>query len=310
MRLGSIKRYAPGYGVDLLPFWTGAPPRFSAMLEIFYEKLLFAGQHNEEILMDIATYMQRIRYTGPLKPTLEVLRALHQAHMFTVPFENLDIHLGRPIILEPEALYHKIVEEKRGGFCYELNGLFASLLKELGFTVDLLSAQVKSQSGFGAPFDHLLLLVHLEEDWLADVGFGASFLEPLRLCEDVQTQSSGVYRLEIGSPSTLFLQRAPDQSWTIEHRFTLHPYALSDFDEMCHYHQTSPASHFTRQRVCTRATLGGRLTLSEQRLIVTSSGQRQERALPDERAYLAALREHFDIHLPATTVWLQNGTQS
>ena len=130
--------------------------------------------------MNIPTYTQRIHYTGSLQPTLEVLRALHKAHMLAVPFENLDIHLGRPLSLEPETLYHKIVEEKRGGFCYELNGLFAFLLKEMGFTVDLLSAQVKSQNGFGAPFDHLLLLVHLEEDWLVDVGFGASFLEPDR----------------------------------------------------------------------------------------------------------------------------------
>ena len=259
--------------------------------------------------MNITAYMQRIHYTDSLQPTLEVLRALHKAHMLAVPFENLDIHLGHSISLEPETLYHKIVEEKRGGFCYELNGLFAFLLKEMGFTVDLLSAQVKSQNGFGAPFDHLLLLVHLEEDWLVDVGFGASFLEPLRLCEDVQRQSSGVYRLEIGSPYALFLQRAPDQSWAIEHRFTLETYALTDFVDRCRYHQSSPDSHFTRQRVCTLATPDGRLTLSEQRLIVTRSGQRQEHAIPDEHAYLAALHEHFDIRLPEPVVWSQRSVQ-
>src|SRR5258708_6478096 len=132
--------------------------------------------------MDIETYLRRIEYAGPIDPNPETLRALHKAHMLTVPFENFDIHLRRPIILEEDRLLAKIVDQRRGGFCYELNGAFAALLTALGFKVAMLSAAVAhAAGGFSPPFDHMALLVEMDERWLADVGFGDSFLEPLRL---------------------------------------------------------------------------------------------------------------------------------
>ena len=131
--------------------------------------------------MDIQLYLERIHYHGSLEPTLHTLCALHEAHLLAVPFENLDIHLGREIAAHVASLWTKIIEQNRGGFCYELNGLFALLLRALGFQVDMLSAAVASSTGgFGPEFDHLTLLVHLEEDWIADVGFGESFRQPLR----------------------------------------------------------------------------------------------------------------------------------
>src|SRR5689334_17036776 len=109
-------------------------------------------------MLDIPTYLQRIAYRGSLQPTAATLRALHQAHMLAVPFENLDIHLGRPLLLDRPALFEKIVARRRGGFCYELNGLFAALLQALGFDVTMLSARVaRTQGGFGPEFDHLTL---------------------------------------------------------------------------------------------------------------------------------------------------------
>src|SRR6266851_9426074 len=132
--------------------------------------------------MESKTYMERIGYRGPLRSSLEVLRKLHRKHLLSVPFENLDIHLGRPIILSESAFYHKIIKQRRGGFCYELNGSFASLLKKLGFKVSMLSARVgRKGGGFSPDFDHMTLLVQLKEPWLADVGFGDSFTEPKRL---------------------------------------------------------------------------------------------------------------------------------
>src|SRR5579885_83719 len=132
--------------------------------------------------MDIQSYLGRIHYQGSLEPTLQTLRALHEAHLLAVPFENLDIHLGREIVLDEARLWTKIIEQRRGGFCFELNGLFAQLLRAPGFQVDMLSAGVaRSSGGFGPEFDHMTLLVHLEEDWLADVGFGKSFRQPLRM---------------------------------------------------------------------------------------------------------------------------------
>jgi N-hydroxyarylamine O-acetyltransferase len=138
---------------------------------------------------DSSDYLKRIRFSATpgadgLGPTLPTLQALHRAHMLAVPFEDLSIHIGQPIILQEDALFDKIVRRRRGGFCYELNGLFAALLRHLGYRVTLLSAGVaRSAGGFGPEFDHLTLLVHqlAGADWLADVGFGDSFVQPRAL---------------------------------------------------------------------------------------------------------------------------------
>src|SRR4029077_20268802 len=152
--------------------------------------------------MDVQAYLQRIHYVEPLtpgvyRPSVDLLRSLHRAHLFTVPFENLDIYLGRQIVCDESRILHKIVNEKRGGFCYELNGAFAALLRALGFRVTLLSCRVAREDGsYGPEFDHLTLRVDLEEPWLADVGFGECFLEPLRLESRLEHEQSGrVYRL-------------------------------------------------------------------------------------------------------------------
>src|SRR6266508_6966293 len=133
--------------------------------------------------MDTATYLRRIQYLKTIKPDAQTLHGLQLAHMLTVPFENLDIGLKRPILLDHEALWNKIVVNRRGGFCYELNGLFAWLLKEIGFQVTYLNARVFNREGeLGIDFDHLALLVNIPNEptrWLADVGFGDSFNLPL-----------------------------------------------------------------------------------------------------------------------------------
>src|SRR5450432_2208551 len=134
--------------------------------------------------MDVQAYLHRIRFSVSQvdPPSSDLLRALHRAHLFTVPFENLDIHIKREIFCDEARILHKIVNQHRGGFCYELNGAFAVLLRALGFQVTLLSARVAKDDGsFGPEFDHLTLRVDLEEPWLADVGFGDCFLDPLRL---------------------------------------------------------------------------------------------------------------------------------
>src|SRR5271157_4831118 len=130
--------------------------------------------------MDVEAYLRRIEYNGPRQPSASLLRSLHRQHLFNVPFENLDIPLATPIRLELPLLYDKIVVRRRGGFCYELNGLFCELLTAMGFQVRMLSARVRRNDGtFGPEFDHMLLKVELEETWLADVGFGESFVSPI-----------------------------------------------------------------------------------------------------------------------------------
>jgi N-hydroxyarylamine O-acetyltransferase len=247
--------------------------------------------------LHIHDYLKRINYQGSLEPTLQTLQALHEAHMLAVPFENLDIHLGRKILLDEESLWQKIIEQGRGGFCYELNGLFVWLLRTLGFQVDLLSAGVAHPSGgFGPEFDHLTLLVHLAEDWLADVGFGDSFRHPLRMQPScTQAQEWGSYRLE--REQEYWILQTRDEAWKPAYRFTLQPHTLTDFTEMCHYQQTSPASHFTQKRICSIATRSGRMTLSDQRLIITTDGERKEHILTSQEEYSAALAEYFGIVL-------------
>lgn len=249
--------------------------------------------------MESGAYLERINYRGLLEPTIETLQALHEAHMLAVPFENLDIHLGREIILEEPRLLNKIVEQRRGGFCYEANGAFAALLRSLGFDVSMLAAGVAHPDGnFGPPFDHMTLLVKLEEDWLADVGFGDSFRRPLRLISGLeQVQEEGAYRLEREGDDWTLRHLGKRGEWEAQYRFTLQPHRLSDYTEMCHYQQTSPQSHFTQNRVCSLATPEGRVTLSDMLLITTSNGERSERAVADQREYDRLLAEKFGVVL-------------
>ncbi len=201
-------------------------------------------------------------------------------------------------MLDEEALFEKIVEQRRGGFCYELNGLFGALLRALGFDVQRLSARVvRPDSTYGVEFDHMTLLVELGERWLVDVGFGDSFETPLRLDErSLQAQRAGVYRIDDNGDHLTCL-RLENGRWKPQYGFSLYPYNLVDFAAGCHYHQTSPASTFTQKRMCTRATADGRITLSDMKLIVTANGTREEHVLRSEREYHLALWEHFGIRL-------------
>jgi N-hydroxyarylamine O-acetyltransferase len=249
--------------------------------------------------MNVDSYLARIGFSGPTARNAETLRALHVSHMRTVPFENLDIWLGRPIVCDEERFLHKIVDLRRGGFCYELNGAFAALLRALGFSVTLLSGRVSREDGSASPeFDHLALLVELEEPWLADVGFGDSFLEPLRLKPEVeQEQPVGRFRIaQVGE--VMIVQRIrPGEFWRSQYRFTLTPYHLNDFSSRCDYQQTSPESHFTRQRICTLPTQDGRITLSDLKFIRTVGQTREERQLQNEDEWRSMLSESFGVKL-------------
>jgi len=249
--------------------------------------------------LDAAAYLQRINYDGPLEPSAETLRQLHVAHLLSVPFENLSIHRREPIVLSDDTLFEKIVGRQRGGFCYELNGLFAALLRALGFKVTMLSAEVANNEGdFGEPFDHMTLMVTLEERWLADVGFGDSFREPLRLdSREPQVQGDDAFKIEETETHLVMSRRRADGDWQPQYRFTLEPYGFADYDEMCRYHQTSPQSHFTQKRICSLATIDGRLTLSDMRLITTRGQERDELEVADKMQYEKILKEQFGIAL-------------
>src|SRR5438067_4375858 len=247
----------------------------------------------------VDAYLKRIGYAGPLKPNSNLLRNLHRAHLFAVPFENLDIAFGRKIICDEDAFLRKIIERHRGGFCYELNGAFAALLRSLGFQVSLLSARVPCEDGSLSPeFDHLTLRVDLEEPWLADVGFGDCFLEPLRFATGFEQPQGGRTYHIVEEKGLLHVERTePDDGWKRQYSFTLTPRRLDEFAAMCHYHQSSPESPFTRKKLCTLATADGRITLSDRKLIITQNGSRGERMLESEREWRKALKSFFGMTL-------------
>lgn len=251
--------------------------------------------------MNVEAYLQRINYHGPLDPTPETLRALQVTHLRSVPFENLSIHHGEPIVLSEDALYTKIVERKRGGFCYECNGMFAGLLRALGFEVAMLGAGVAHrEGGFGPIFDHMALMVTLADRWLVDVGFGESFIEPLLLdLREEQVQGDRAFRIVDEDGYLVVMRRNDAGAWEPQYRFTLQPYEFADYEAMCHFHQTSPESHFTNNVICSLATDTGRITLSGMKLITTSGSDRDEQTLSSEDEYNRILHDQFGVVLRA-----------
>src|SRR5712691_11846615 len=245
-------------------------------------------------------YLKRIGYRGPLRLSLETLRRLHESHLLSVPFENLDIHLGRPIILKEDAFYEKIIKHHRGGFCYELNGSFAALLTRLGFKVSMLSARVaRKNGGFSPEFDHMVLLVRFKDRWLADVGFGELFTEPKRLdYSGSQFDNGRVYRITRRAGGRLLSRWDSEKNlWQPQYLFSLRPRRLGDFVRRCRYQQTSPNSHFKKGRLCTLLTRNGRVTLTDTKLIVTRGHRRIERPVKTRGEFHRLLRKWFGMSI-------------
>ncbi|MEU6550070.1 arylamine N-acetyltransferase [Streptomyces sp. NPDC046915] len=256
-------------------------------------------------------YLRRLGVAHPALPTAEALRELHLAHLRTVPFENLSVHLGEEIVLEEERLVDKLVGARRGGFCYELNGAFGALLTALGFDVDLLAGRVYGDEGrLGIPYDHLALRVRTVDggEWLADVGFGAHSHYPLKLGErGGQPDPGGTFRIAAAGPDQAGARGGGGQGEAVDldvvrdgapqYRLETRPRALGDFASGAWWHSTSPLSHFTRSLVCSRITEdGGRITLSGRKWTVTApDGTREVRELDSDEEVLAVYRERFGI---------------
>ena len=247
----------------------------------------------------VERYLRRLRVARPAVPEAEALLRLHEAHLLAVPFENLSIAWGEPIVLDVASLHRKIVDGGRGGGCHELNGLFAWGLGALGYEVDLLSARVRrDDGGFGRTFDHMCLSVRASgRAWLADVGFGDSFRRPLALdVPAVHVEGRFAYALRPAGGELELARREGDGPWTPQYRLDLAPRRLEDFAPMSAFHESSPEGPFTRRRVCTLATSWGRITLTDRSLVRTTlGGERSEEPIPDEAAWEAALRAHFGI---------------
>jgi N-hydroxyarylamine O-acetyltransferase len=251
--------------------------------------------------MDIERYLEKINVHSGIRPDPKTLFLLHRKHLYNIPFENLDIHSGRKIILEEDRLLSKIIDERRGGFCYELNGSFYVLLNAIGFDVKRISAGVYEREGkFSPDFDHMALIVSLNEtEYLSDVGFGDSFLEPLKLkTDEIQEDRAGFFRItKSGDGDHFILHRALDgEDFIPQYKFGLAPRKLNEFNHMCEYHETSPESHFMQKIICSKATEKGRITLSDRKLIVTENGKKEQKDITESDFHLF-LKQHFNITL-------------
>ena len=239
-------------------------------------------------------YLERIGAPWPAAPSPAALARLMEAHLASVPFENLSIHLGEPIDLDETALTDKIVSRRRGGFCYELNGAFAALLRHLGFEVALLAARVHTPDGLGPPYDHLTLRVDLDEPWLVDVGFGRFTANPVPFTVGTSHHDpAGAVEFVEAAYDDLDVLLDGEPQFRIDTR----PRELAEFVQTCWWHQTSPESHFTRSFTCSLPTATGRVTLSDRLLITTTDGVRTESRLGSDDEVLAAYRTHFGFEL-------------
>lgn len=255
--------------------------------------------------LDLAAYLKRIAYTGAVEPTATALSEIHWAHLQTVPFENLDIRpLRRAIALDAPSLYDKIVRRRRGGFCYELNGLLADMLEAIGFDVSRVSVQFTGEESGSPPFDHMGLLVRPRGErttFLVDVGCGRnSPARPLLLVdgyEEFQAETLTTHRVDFVDGWWELRQRPEGEPWRDIYHFTATQRAQHEFAARCVELSTSPESHFTQGPLCSRNVPGGRITLAGGRLIATRGSERQEEELIDDSAFHAALRDHFGIDL-------------
>lgn len=248
--------------------------------------------------MNVDRCLERIGYRGSRDPTLQTLRDLKLAFLLSVPFENLDIHLGREITLSSEKIYEKIVLKRRGGFCYECNTLFADLLRKLGFQVDYLSARMVLGSTVNPEFDHMVLRVTLDGDYLVDVGNGQSCREPLPMDRKSTAASEGFrYRVGTHNGDLALYFRYSEGEWALRFLFTIIPREPSDFEERCRYHQTSPDAPFTQHRLATMATQEGRVQLLDKQLSITEGSRRREEELDSDEACREALVQYFGIRI-------------
>ncbi|GAB2176291.1 arylamine N-acetyltransferase family protein [Dongia sp. agr-C8] len=250
---------------------------------------------------DLEAYLNRIGYAGPREATLETLRGLHRAHLYSVPFENLDVVLKRPIQLDPASLIQKIVAGRRGGYCFESNALFMYALQALGFTVTPLAARVlwERKDPSLPPRSHMLLMVDLEAGlYLADVAFGGQTPpQPLSFAVNLeQATTHEPYRLRRTADGELELEAWMAGQWGVLYRFTLHPLLPVDFEHANWYTATHPSSFFANNVIAAIPGEACRYTLFNKEFRTRKpDGTVETVLLEDAQALAAALRERFGI---------------
>ena len=251
--------------------------------------------------MKLAAYLDRIGIGQAPKPDLAGLTALHRAHLLAIPYENLDVQLGVAVSLAPEDIFHKLVTRKRGGWCYEMNGLMGWALDELGFGVTRATGAVmRVMRGPASDGNHLVLKVELEEGcFLADVGFGDGSLDPIRV-EVGPFESNGF---------NFALSRVDEAWWRLHNHphgsapsfdFNLAPADETQLRGQCHWLQTSPESPFVQNAVCQRHTDKGLAVMRGRVLRTIGQDSVCDTLIECASDYVEVLRGVFGLDLPET----------
>lgn len=243
-------------------------------------------------------YLERINFQGQPTVDLDCLGALHRHHVMSIPFEATDIHFGQRISLEPGHIYDKVINRRRGGFCYELNYLFHTLLRRIGFKSSIIAAVVNNDGHYGAPFDHMSIVVELDGPWLLDVGFGDLSFKPIRIQPgNIQSGRDNDFLLEETGPDAFMLLAAKPGSkdFTPKYRFDLRPRSLEDFAEECRLKQNAPESYFVRNFVCTLPTEDGRKTIWNGTFKVRRGTETTEQSIEGDAELRELLAQHFGL---------------
>lgn len=248
--------------------------------------------------MNKLKYLERIGYAGSVDVSDEVLAKLHRYHVHNIPFENLDVYYKKRFDLNLECIYNKVVENARGGFCYELNLLFNWLLAELGFSSQIIAARIFGEDELlGPEFDHMGVYVKAEKDFLVDVGYGDLFITPLEIREGEQFDGRNYFRIERWKEEYLLSMSENGVNYSKRYIFNLNPVKVNDFAAICLDKQVNPDSYFVKNMVCTRATETGRVTIFNHKLVERDNGVKKETAIEGDSELRKVLRERFDVRI-------------
>lgn len=253
--------------------------------------------------IDLDAYFDRICYAGPREPTLATLNALVAAHAQQIPFENFDSLLSRPVLLDVASLQRKLIYDRRGGYCFEQNGLLLLVLEALGFQVRPISGRVRvgRERHITPPRTHLFCRVELDGvSWLADVGIGAlSPTAALRLELDIEQPTPHETRRLIREGALYYHQARLAGQWIDVCEFTLEEMPLIDREVGNWYTSTHPQSHFKGRILVARAAPEGRrVTLLDNEFTIRDSdGTPNKRIIKSREELLSVLAEHFGVHL-------------
>ena len=252
--------------------------------------------------------MRRINYGGPLAPSRQTLHHLHRAHLLAIPFENLDVQLRHKRPFTIDAVYEKIVEERRGGWCYEMNGLFGWALRELGFKVDYIAGAVNRQkNGDAALMNHLALIVHLERPYLADVGFGNGLSSPMPLEEGSHRDGRFEFKLTKDGDWWRFYN---DRESGSTFDFTEAPHEYAQFEHKARLMASTAESTFVQNLVAMKLLEDGKVELINTMFRRQDENGISEETAPNAGALACILREHFALESPRVeALWQRAAAQ-